>query len=176
MRTLPAVKVNFSTSADPQTDLKDSKVEVGVHGLTYFFDCVHLDLAQDLGNFVKAPPGVRFLHSLASLHIRETLTHVVDCFRYSNKSSQTSLLDSGSTFRTSLSTSLRRSSPHKWSSRSATSPSSLILCRICREQIGQSKFEMRKFGQSKVNSISKMLNLEAISRSTMLGRYEGYIY
>ncbi|GAA5897992.1 Atg2p [Sporobolomyces salmoneus] len=53
----PLVKLLFATSSDPQTDLKDSTVEVGLEGFTYFFEPSQLNLSKDLGNFVKAPEG-----------------------------------------------------------------------------------------------------------------------
>ncbi|GAA6005897.1 hypothetical protein JCM11491_004053 [Sporobolomyces phaffii] len=53
----PLVKLAFTTSSDPQTDLKESRVELGLDGFTYYFETGHLDLSQDLGRFVKAPEG-----------------------------------------------------------------------------------------------------------------------
>lgn len=54
----PLLKLAFATSSDPQTDLKESKVELGLDGFTYFFEPRQLELANDLAHFVKAPEGV----------------------------------------------------------------------------------------------------------------------
>ncbi|GAA5978593.1 hypothetical protein JCM5350_003152 [Sporobolomyces pararoseus] len=53
----PLVKLAFGTSSDPQTDLKESKIELGLEGFTYFFETSHLHLSKDLAKFVKAPEG-----------------------------------------------------------------------------------------------------------------------
>ncbi|GAA5935848.1 Atg2p [Sporobolomyces koalae] len=53
----PLVKIAFAASADPQTDLKDSKIEIGIDGITYHSEIGHLYLAQSLQEFVKAPEG-----------------------------------------------------------------------------------------------------------------------
>ncbi|GAA6061503.1 hypothetical protein JCM10212_000207 [Sporobolomyces blumeae] len=53
----PLFKLAFSSSADPQTDLKESKVQLGVDGATLSLDTSMVEVANELAQFLHAPEG-----------------------------------------------------------------------------------------------------------------------